>query len=150
MMYRVQTIGTIEEVIAPSFTLPSARDGTPISLYAFRQRQPVGLVFVPQTTDIPAVLDGVRLWQEAFRNAGAALLVIAREPASDISPILIVLVDRGGDVFRRYECTETLCLFGLDRYGAVVYRSACEVAKLESALRQLLDAIEFSEMQCPE
>jgi len=150
-MYRITTIGTNEEVIAPSFTLPLARDGTAVSLSTFRQRQPVGMVFVPQAVDMPAVLDSVRLWQEAFHNAGADLLVIVREPVSHLAPLPIVLVDQGGDVFRRYECTdEALCLFGLDRYGAVVHRSSCEVAQLESALRHLLDAIEFSEMQCPE
>lgn len=151
MMYRIQTIGTIEEVIAPSFTLPSARDGTSISLWSFRQRQPVGIVFVPQSGDIPAVIKTISTLLCDFRNAGATPLVIMREPLCEAPPAPIVLVDREGEVFRRYECSgEALCLIGLDRYGAVVHRSTCEVAQLESALHQLLNAIEFSEMQCPE
>ncbi|GIV18761.1 MAG: hypothetical protein KatS3mg023_0512 [Armatimonadota bacterium] len=151
MMYRIHTIGTIEETIAPSFTLPSAHDGKSVSLWSFRQRQPVGIVFVPQPGDVSAVLEAISTLLRDFRNTGAAPLVIVREPLSKAPHAPIVLVDREGDAFRRYECAEeALCLFGLDRYGAVVHRSTCEVAQLESALRQLLDAIEFSEMKCPE
>lgn len=151
MMHRIQTMGTIEEVIAPSFTLPSARDGTPVSLYAFRQKQPVGVLFVAQWADAIAVLREVTQMGEAFRQVGAAPLVITRTPLPNAPPVPIVLVDRGGDVFRRYECAdEAVCLFGLDRYGAVVHRSTCEIANLSAALRALLDAMEFSEMQCPE
>lgn len=152
MMHRVQTIGMIEEVIAPSFTLLSARDGTPVSLYAFRHRQPVGLVFLSQESDISRVLTEINRMLSEFRQAGAALLVITREPLPDAPPELTVLVDREADVFRRYECPWhcAICLFGLDRYGAIVHRSTCEEAVLTAALRELLKAIEFSEMQCPE
>lgn len=152
MMYRVQTIGTIEEVIAPPFTLPSARDEEPVSLYAFRQRQPVCLLFIPQTIEVSVVLANLRQMIGEFRQASVAILVITREPVSDAPTEPAVLVDREGSIFRRYECAQnnTLCLFGLDRYGAVVHCSTCEVAGLASALRELLDAIEFSEIQCPE
>ncbi len=152
MMYRVQTIGTVEEVIAPPFTLPSARDGTPISLHAFRHRQPVGLVFLSQESDVSRALAEINQMLNEFRQVGAALLVVTREPLPDAPPALVVLVDREADVFRRYECRPycTICLFGLDRYGAVVHRSTCETADLTAALGELLKAIEFSEMQCPE
>lgn len=152
MMYRVQTIGTIEEVLAPSFTLTSARDGTPISLYAFRHRQPVGLVFLSQENDVSRALTGINQMLSEFRQAGATLLVITREPLPDAPPAPVVLVDREADAFRRYECTRhcAICLFGLDRYGAIVHHSTCEAAELTAALWELLKAIEFSEMQCPE
>ncbi len=152
MMYRVQTISAIEELIAPSFTLPSTRDGTPVSLYAFRQRKPVGLLFVPQTMDVPVALANMSQMVDEFHEANLALLLITREPIPDVPTEPAVLVDCDGNVFHRYECAQNnaLCLFGLDRYGAVVYRSTCEPAGLESALRELLDAIEFSEIQCPE
>lgn len=151
MMHRLQTIGTIEEVLAPPFTLPSAHDGTAISIHVFRQRQPVGLLFVPQATDVPTVLNGVQSARHKFRSANAVLLVVVREPFPAAPSEPVVLVDDEGHVFRRYECSgRMICLFGLDRYGAVVHRSTCEVAELVSALRELLDAIEFSEIQCPE
>ncbi|MGQ9737876.1 MAG: hypothetical protein ACUVRT_08170 [Armatimonadota bacterium] len=54
-MHRVQTIGTIEESIAPPFTLPSARNGEPVSLNALRQRQLVALLFVA-SGDVPSVI----------------------------------------------------------------------------------------------
>lgn len=150
-MHRVQTIGTIEELIAPSFTLTSAPDGEPVSLYAFRQRQPVGLLFVPQGVDISSVLNEARPVLDGFRLAKVALLVIVREPFAGVPAEAAVLVDHDGSVFSQYECpAETICLFGLDRYGAVVHQSACELANLKAALRTLLDAIEFSEIRCPE
>lgn len=153
MMHRLQTIGAIEETIAPAFTLPSARDGQPISLYAFRQRQPVGVLFVSRSADALSVLTTVGRFIPDVREAGAAMLVILRELVSPIpADAPQVLVDREGRVFERYgaDREDVLSLFGLDRYGAVVYQSACRAEDLESALRALLDAILFSEMQCPE
>lgn len=153
MMHRLQTIGTIEETIAPAFTLPSARDGQPISLYAFRQRQPVGILFVPRSADALSVLTTVGRFIPNVREVSAALLVIVREPVTPMPADSVhVLVDREGRVFGRYEADreDALSLFGLDRYGAVVYQSACRAEELGSALRALLDAIRFSEIQCPE
>lgn len=153
MMHRLQTIGTIEETIAPTFTLPSARDGQPISLYAFRQCQPVGVLFVPRSVDALSVLTTVGRFIPNVREVGTALLVIVREPVTSIpADAPLVLVDREGRVFGRYEADreDVFSLFGLDRYGAVVHQSTCRAEDLESALRALLDAIQFSEMQCPE
>lgn len=152
MTYRVQTIGFIEETIAPSFTLPSAHDGKPVSLYSFRQRQPVALLFVPWSADVPLVLAQVEALLPGFRDAGAAVLLVTHEPITGAPAVPLVLIDRDGQVFRLYEChsQSDLCLFGLDRYGAVIHQSASRVEQLEASLRALLDAIEFSERQCPE
>ncbi|MEJ5251946.1 MAG: redoxin domain-containing protein [Chthonomonadetes bacterium] len=153
MMHRLQTIGTIEETIAPAFTLPSARDGQPVSLHTFRQRQPVGILFVPRSADAPSVLQTVGRFISDVHEAGATILMIVREPVSSIpADALQVLVDRDGRVFERYEADreDAFSLFGLDRYGAVVYQRHCRAEELESALRALLDAIRFSEIQCPE
>ncbi|MCS6830001.1 MAG: peroxiredoxin family protein [bacterium] len=151
MMHRVQTIGAIEEVIAPLFTLPSMPDGNPVSLRTFRQKQPVGLLFIPQAVHAPNLLYEVMPILDDFRHTGVALLAITREPIPNAPSTLTILLDQDGSVFRRYDCTgRDICLFGLDRYGAVVHRSTCEIAELSATLRALLDAIEFSEIQCPE
>lgn len=151
-MYRVQTIGTIEESIAPPFTLPSARNGKPVSLNAFRQRQPVALLFVSPSMHVPSVIQRLTERLPVFHDVGSAVLVVVREPPSILPEAFPVLVDHAGQVFTRYECLSEhdVFLFGLDRYGAVVYHGNCPAEQMESALRKLLDAIEFSEMQCPE
>lgn len=82
MMHRMQTIGTIEESIAPPFTLPSARNEEPVSLNAFRQRQPVALLFVPPSVHVPSVIQRLTERLPDFHDLGSAVLVVVREPPS--------------------------------------------------------------------
>lgn len=152
MMHRLQTIGSIEESIAPPFTLPSARDGKPVSLNVLRQRQPVALLFVASSGDVPSVIQRLTERLSDFRDVGSAVLVVVRESPSTVPEAFPVLVDDAGQVFRQYGCLSErdVFLFGLDRYGAVVHQDASPAEQLESALRRLLESIQFSEMQCPE
>jgi hypothetical protein len=153
MMCSLKTAADNEELIAPPFTLPEVRTGQPVSTAVYRQRHPVGLLLVsnPDAAHCAVQVAGARL--NRFREAGAVLLVVVKQwmPA-DFPPDLLVLVDSEGSVFERYECPSgsAICLYGLDRYGAVVYRDSCPAEDLSAALLRLLDAIELSEMQCPE
>lgn len=150
-MNPLRTIGDIEEILAPPFTLPTAYDGAPLSLHTFRHREPVGLVFVPLSIDVSSLLSTLRKADSEFRQARVALLVITRQPTRADTPYPVLLVDPDGRAFHRYECPEqAICLFALDRYGAIVWRSTAEQATLAAALRRLLEAIEFSEIACPE
>ncbi|MCS6950557.1 MAG: peroxiredoxin family protein [bacterium] len=150
-MPKLRTIGDIEEVLAPPFTLPSAHEGTPVALHTFRHRQPVGLVFVPSLADPSPLIGSLTKILPDFIRAGIALLVIMREPVPVNTSHLVVLIDTDGNTFRRYECPErSACLFAIDRYGAIVWRSTCAPAALEAALQRLKEALEFSEIQCPE
>lgn len=151
MMYRIQNLGTIEETIAPAFTLPSL-DGSLVSLSAFRQRQPVALLFIQQLPHLPLALAGISELRGRFAETRVAAIIVVRQLVETTSAFAQIVLDRDGQVFERYECLvgSAICLFGLDRYGAVVYRAECEPQDLNPALRTLLDAIEFSEMQCPE
>ncbi len=151
-MHRLTTIGDIEETIAPGFTLPSAREGKPVSLRTFRHRQPVALLFAPVSEHVTALLTHLKAFLHDFREAGSAVLLVSPSVVHDAPHPVLALVDRDRSVFERYGCRETdaLCLFALDRFGAVVYSMTCQMDTLPSALRALVDAIAFSEIQCPE
>jgi hypothetical protein len=153
MMCRLKTVGDNEEIIAPLFTLPELRTGQSVSIAAFRQRQPVGLLLVPDAAAAEIVVQHASEWLDRFRESQSALAVVVRRPITVHYPEpLQVLIDNSGSVFERYDCPvdTAVCVYGLDRFGAVVYRATCTAYDLPAAFPRLLDAIELSEMQCPE
>jgi len=153
MMCRLKTVGDNEEIIAPPFTLPEVHTGQSVSIAAFRQNQPVGLLLVPDAAAADFVVQHTSGWLDLFRESRCALIVVLRRPITvDYPEPLLVLIDNSGSVLERYECPvdTAVCVYGLDRFGAVVYRATCTAEDLPAAFPRLLDAIELSEMQCPE
>jgi len=153
MMCRLKTVGDNEEDIAPNFTLPDVRNGQPVSSAAFRQKKPMGLLLVQDVEAADRAVQYASEWFSHFCEAHAVLAVVVRRPVTvDYPEPLLVLMDSNGSVFEQYECPldTAVCVYGLDRFGAVVYLASCGADDLPAVLPRLLDAIELSEMQCPE
>lgn len=131
--------------VTRNFTLPDL-SGTEFSLWDYRQRQPLVVVFAQAEGD--AFLRDLAEHYAQYRRRGAeVLLVVTREPAGRKWPFP-VLLDGDGSVTARF-AGDTPTVLVLDRYGETF-------ARLKSPgpggidHREVLEWLLFVESQCPE
>lgn len=130
----------------PTFCLPDLH-GHEISLWDYKQQQPVVLVFCGE--DGEALLGSFAARYADYRNAGAEVLAIMAEPppAAAQWPFPI-LIDSGGRTSARY-VEHTPVILVLDSYNTL-YERVDGPWPDSPDHRRLLSAIRETELRCPE
>lgn len=130
----------------PTFRLHDVR-GQEVSLWDYKQRQPVVLVFCGEECE--TLLRGFAAGYSEYRDAGAEVLAITPKPPSAAARWPFpVLVDVGGQMSARYVERVPAVLL-VDSYNTLHERmegpwpTGLDHPRLLSAIRQL-------ELQCPE
>lgn len=130
----------------PTFHLPDVH-GHEISLWDYKQQQPVVLVFC--NADCEAILRSFAESYAEYRDAGAEVLAIVPQPPPADSPWPFpVLIDVGGRISARYVENAPAVLV-LDSYNTLHQRldgpwpDGIDHRRLVSKIREI-------ELQCPE
>lgn len=130
--------------VVGSFRLPD-RDGRLVSLWQFKQRQPVVLVLWEGGS--PRLLDGFAARYPQYRRLGAEVLAMGeRIPATDLP--FPVLFDGDGRTLARL-ADERPAILVLDSFGELFVRREGETARHPDH-DDLLDWVFFTEVQCEE
>lgn len=130
-----------------TFRLPD-QHGREISLWDYKQRQPVVLVFCGE--DGEALLRGFAARYAEYRNAGAEVLAITPNPPSAAAQWPFpILIDSDGRTRDRY-VEHTPVIMVLDSYNTLYERMDGPWPGGDPDHRRLLSAIRESELRCPE
>lgn len=128
----------------PTFRLPDLH-GHEISLWDYKQRQPIVLVFCGE--DGEALLRSFAARYDEYQKAGAEVLAITPEPPPAQWPFP-VLIDSGGRTSAQY-VEHTPVVLVLDSYNTLYERmDGPWPGGLDH--RRLLSAIRETELRCPE
>ncbi|HKJ72288.1 MAG TPA: redoxin domain-containing protein [Gammaproteobacteria bacterium] len=130
--------------VVASFRLPD-RDGREVSLWRYKQRQPVVLVLWEGAD--PGLLAGFAERYSDYRRLGAEVLAIAPRSAGGEMPYPM-LTDANGRVTAAL-ADERPAILVLDSFGELFARREGEAARRPDH-EDLLDWVFFTQVQCEE
>ena len=146
-------------MLLPAFSLPAANRQGEISLWDYKPRRNLALLFLQDVSRYRSLLDAIAQHYSDYRELNAEVLVISGQASEQLTPFPFgalpfpVLVDNDGEL--RHKCLgseEELQAVGLiaDRWGEVYGRVILQPDRAAADEEELRKWLQFVDLQCAE
>ncbi len=147
--------------LLPAFSLAAANRERPVSLWDYKPRRNLALVFIPQARGWDELLRAIGSHWAEYAELEAEVLVVVPEAVEGMEEIarryaFPILSDPDGDLWRRCVggasdlSSANATALVADRWGEVYGRVLLDRAEAAAGERQIREWLELIAIQCPE